>query len=213
MLGFRVESIAPVAHAVVPTLAFTLDVTAPSAVEAVLLHTQFRIEPLRRGYDAAAEDRLFDLFGAPADWGRTVHSLLWTHVDVTVPAFTGRTQVSLPVECSFDFNVAATKYFAALSAGEIPLTLLFSGTIFQRDADGRLQIARVSWEAEAACRLPVALWRELMDRYYPDAVWLSVRRNSFAKLEQYKRRQHLGTCDQALEMLLAAGTSQQTTVT
>jgi hypothetical protein len=164
-----------------------------------------RIEPLRRGYDAAAEEGLFDLFGVPADWGRTVRGLLWTHVDVTVPAFRGRTEVALPVECSFDFNVAATKYFAALSAGDVPLTLLFSGTLFQQDAEGRLQIARVSWEAEAACRLPVAVWRELRDRYYPGAVWMNVRREAFAKLEQYKRRHGLGTCDEALEMVLAEG--------
>jgi hypothetical protein len=56
--------------------------------------------------------------------------MLWTNTSVLVPAFAGATTIDLPVDCTFDFNVAATKYFAGMEEGEAPLLLLFSGTIF-----------------------------------------------------------------------------------
>ena len=55
---------------------------------------------------------------------------------------TGAADVDLPVPCSYDFNLAATKYFAALEGGDIPLCFLFSGTIFYEADDGALQVAR-----------------------------------------------------------------------
>ena len=42
--------------------------------------------------------------------------------------------VALP--CSYDFDVAANKYLYALDDGEIPLLMLFSGTVFTRGANG-----------------------------------------------------------------------------
>ena len=58
--------------------------------------------------------------------------MLWTHASAVVPSFTGSTAVELQVPCSFDFNVAATKYFHGLADGDIPLCLMFSGTVFLR---------------------------------------------------------------------------------
>ena len=98
-----------------------------------------------------------DLFGEPQRWGQTLRSMLWTHTSAQLPAFEGDRLISLPVQCSYDFNVAATKYFYALEGGEVPLVLLFSGTVFYRDPDtGALQIDQMPWSKEAACRLPVA---------------------------------------------------------
>ena len=37
--------------------------------------------------------------------------MLWTHASVVVPRFTGSVLADIPVPCTFDFNVAATKYF------------------------------------------------------------------------------------------------------
>ena len=54
-----------------------------------------------------------------------------------VPGFTGSIEVDLPVPFSYDLQIASTRYFSSLDDGEIPLLLLFSGTIFGQ-ADGRL---------------------------------------------------------------------------
>jgi len=114
-----------------PHLVFRLAVdqedAPPVEIDTVLLHVQIRIEPQLRKYDVPTRMRLFDLFGEPEQWSRTLHGMLWTHADVVVPRFTGRTTVTLHVPCTFDFNIAATRYFDGLTEGDVPLTLLFSG--------------------------------------------------------------------------------------
>src|SRR3954471_15730363 len=139
-LTFRVDGAEPVPFAASPLLAFKLHVgqapgTKPAAIQTVVLRCQIRIEPSRRGYGGEEQERLRDLFDTPDRWGRTLRGMLWTHTSLVVPPFTGATVVDLPVPCTYDFNVAATKYFDALQGGEVPLTLLFSGTIFH-EADG-----------------------------------------------------------------------------
>ena len=37
-----------------------------------------------------------------------------------------------------------------------------------RLADSPLQVAPISWEQEARYKLPVKMWREMMDTYYPN---------------------------------------------
>ena len=129
--------------------------------------------------------------------------MLWTHAQTVVPRFEGSTVVDLNVPCTFDFNVAATKYFDGLDAGDLPLNFLFSGTVFYQDASGLLQVMQISWDKEARYRLPVSVWREMMDHYYPNSAWLRIRRDVFEKLADYKRRQGLATWDQAIDHLLA----------
>ena len=85
----------------------------------------------------AEQDRLLDLFGESQRWGQTLRPMLWTHADATVPAFSDSIAVDLRVPCSFDFNLAATKYFYGLSDGDIPLIFLFSGSCFYAGASGR----------------------------------------------------------------------------
>jgi Family of unknown function (DUF6084) len=87
----------------------------------------------------------------------------WTHADTVVPAFDERIEVDLLVPCTFDFNVAATKFFHALEEGEVPLTFLFSGTVFYRADDSGLQATRISWTKEAQFRLSAEVWRKMMD--------------------------------------------------
>ena len=72
--------------------------------------------------------------------------------------------------------------------GEIPLDLLFSGTVFYTGAGGALQINRISWNAEAAHRLPVRVWRETMDHYFPDSAWLRLDRETFDRLVAFRAR-------------------------
>ena len=79
---------------------------------------------------------------------------------------------------------------------------MFSGTIFYT-ADEAVQISRISWEKECRYRLPVSVWREMMDLYYPIRPWLTLRRDIFDRLLDYKRRQSLSTFEQALDKLLA----------
>ncbi len=145
---------------------------------------------------------MLDLFGEPSRWGQTLRGLLWTHANLNIPRFTGSTLVDLPVPCTFDFNVGATKYFEALENGEVPLSLLFSGTIFHEGDDGALTATPIPWDKEADFRLPVRVWREMMDHYYPNTAWLCLRRDVFDRINQLKMRRGIPTWEQALEYLL-----------
>jgi hypothetical protein len=160
------------------------------------------LEVARRRYDVEEQDRLLDLFGEPEQWDRTLRSMLWTNTSIVVSAFTGETTVDLPVQCTFDFNVAATKYFAGLEEGEVPLLLLFNGTIFYMSQSGALQVTQIPWEKEAQYRLPVRVWREMMEMYYPNSAWLCLRRDVFDRLYRYKVSRGIPTFEQALERVV-----------
>ncbi|HEX4149451.1 MAG TPA: DUF6084 family protein [Pirellulales bacterium] len=213
-LQFAVEAAEPQLFSAAPLLVFKLRVTqppeeSPTAFHSVALRCQIRIEPARRRYNAAEQSDLFEVFGRPQQWGQTLRSMLWTHAQAVVGPFTGSTTVELPVPCSYDFNLAATKYFHALEGDEVPLCLLFSGTMFYAGADGALQVGQISWEREANFRLGVRVWREMMEHYYPNSAWLRVPRDVFDRLSQYKVRQQLPTWDAALERLLAQAEAAQ----
>jgi hypothetical protein len=210
-LNFEVESAEPQSFALAPHLLFKLRIAEavksgqqPTPIHAVALRCQVRIEPARRRYSAAEKERLRDLFGTPKRWGQTLLPLLWTHVSTVVPPFTGKNTVDLLVPCSFDFSLAATKYFTALDEGGIPLCFLFSGTIFYQNSEGFLQVGQIPWEKEAAFQLPASTWRELTDLYYPNCSWLCLRKDVFDALNDYRSRQNLPTWEQAVERLLAA---------
>jgi Family of unknown function (DUF6084) len=200
-LSFSVEGAARVEHAAVPTLRFALRVVSDAPVRSVLLDAQLRIAARRRAYDDAAHDRLFELFGPVADWGTTLRSLLWTRVTLVVPAFVDETTVDLDVPCSYDLEVVASRYLDALRDGDVPLELLFSGSVFYDDG-GRLQTVRLSWEKEAEYRLPVRVWKETMERYFNGTAWLRLRKESFDRLSAFKSRHALATWDDALDALL-----------
>ncbi|SDH27318.1 DUF6084 family protein [Paraburkholderia phenazinium] len=187
------------------TNATTTAATPPASepVASITLQCQIQIEATRRRYVEAEQEGLQDLFGTPQRWGETLRTMLWTHTTVVVPPFEGECVIDLPVPCSYDFNVAATKYFHALeSAGEIPLMLQFSGTVFYRDADDALQVAPIPWHKEAAFRLPVSLWRDMMERYYPNGAWLCLQREVFDRLSRYKTRHGLASWEQTVDGLL-----------
>jgi hypothetical protein len=205
-VSFQVDRAEPLPFAAAPLLVFKLRVTEAERmpVHAVALRCQIRIEPTQRGYDGQAQERLRDLFGEPARWGQTLRSMLWTHTSIMVPPFTGSTVVDLPVPCTYDFNVATAKYFDALDGGAVPLCLLFSGTIFYEAEDAGLQVSQIPWEKETTFGLPVRVWKDMMDLYYPNSAWLCLRKDVFDRLHQYKRGHGLPTWEQALERLLAA---------
>ena len=207
-LAFTVLGCEPLHHAAAPTLRFSLAVDAGGAsVRSVMLEVQIRLAATQRGYSEAEQAQLGDLFGAPHRWGDTLRGLLWTHGTVVVPPFEGATVVDLLVPCTYDFEVAAAKYLAGVRDGDIPLDLLFSGAVFHTE-DGRLQVGRIAWDRECDFMLPVALWREAMDRHFPGAGWIRIRRDTLDDLQRYKAVRALPTWDDALETLLkeAGGT-------
>lgn len=204
-LNFKVEEAIVVPFAVVPTIALKLRIAnaiAGEMIHTVALRCQIQIEVTRRRYAAEEQSKMRDLFGEPERWSQTLRSLLWTHVSAVVPSFEDNTLAELPIPCTFDFNVAATKYFEGLTGGDIPLHLMFSGTVFYAGPDDVLQVAPISWEQEAKFKLPVKVWRDMMDAYYPNTVWLNLRRDVFERLYQYKTQHGIPTWEQALERVL-----------
>ena len=203
-LAFRVEGVEALAHAAAPTLAFRLAVEAERQhdVRSLALNVQIRIEAAQRGYDAGERGRLFELFGASRDWARSLRSLRWTSVSLTVPPFSATTSVELAVPCTYDFDVAAAKYLHALAGDDVPLVLLFSGSVFYRGAGGRLQVVHLPADCEARCRMPLRVWREALERSFPGTAWLRLRRDVFDRLQAYKSERALLTWEAALEQLL-----------
>jgi Family of unknown function (DUF6084) len=206
-LHFQIEGAEAVHHAATPLIALKLRITnfpATETIHAVTLRCQVQIEPAKRRYVSNEREKLLDLFGTPERWARTVKPLLWMNTSVAVPRFTGEVLVDLELPCTFDFNVAATKYFHALDAGDIPVAVLFSGTLFYEGPDGALQISQVPWDRESSYRLPVSVWKEMMEMHHPNSAWLCLRRDAFEQLFNYKVRHGLPTWEQAIAKALAA---------
>ncbi|HEY2601140.1 MAG TPA: DUF6084 family protein [Thermoleophilaceae bacterium] len=202
---FAVLGASAVRHAAVPTLAFDLHVAEPSGrqVYTVALTVQVMIEPARRRYDDAAREKLVELFGPPERWAVTTRNMVWAHLDALVPGFTGSTTFRVPIVCSYDHEVAAAKYFHSLGDGEVPLAFNFNGTVYYRDDDGGLQMSLVPWSCSAEYRMPVSVWRDLIEHYYPQAGWLALHIDTLDALAREKARRGLPTLDACVSQLLA----------
>lgn len=206
-LSFAVLGADAVAYAAVPTLSFRLGVHTADArpVRSILLDVQIQIAARRRGYESEARDRLLEVFGPVDQWSSTLRTLPWVRTTLVVPPFTETTAVDVPVTCTYDLEVTAARYLAALAEGEVPLEFLFSGSVFFAAGDGRLQTARIGWDQEATFALPVATWRAAMDRHFPGAAWLRLGADSFGALAAFKARYAFASWDAAIEALLTAG--------
>lgn len=204
-LNFQVEHAEVVTNAASPLLALKLRLSNSDpneTIHTVALRCQIQIETTRRKYAPEDQARLRDLFDDPSRWSQTLKNLLWTHASIVVPSFQGTTVVDLPVPCTFDFNVAATKYFDGLSDGEVPICVQFSGTVFYAGPQGSLQVAPISWDKETRFRLPVKVWRDMMESYYPNSAWLCLHKDAFDRLHQYKVRHGIPTWEEAIETLI-----------
>jgi hypothetical protein len=202
-LAFEVLDVLPQEHAASPHLLFRLRVAESSGevVHAIALRCQLRIEPQRRPYDAQEQEGLEDLFGSSERYTTTLKPFLWTHATAMVQGFSGSREFDLPVACTYDFDVGATKYLHALRGGEVPLVLLFSGTVFTRGATG-FAVEQLSWSLEAPCRMPVSTWRRLMDLYFPGSGWIRLEREALDALAHYRTTHGLTTWEQTLAALL-----------
>lgn len=203
-LSFAVEGAAPMEFAAAPTLVFRLRVESGEAavVAAVALDVQLGIALRRRTYIPETRARLTELLGAPGGEGSAPRSLFWTQTTIMVPRFTGATTVDLPIGCSYDLEMALVRYLDSLDGGEVPLEFLFSGSVFYRDTGGALQVARIPWDREAEYRLPISIWRAVLEQHYPDSAWLRLRRDTLDRLNTYRARRLLPGWEAALEELL-----------
>jgi hypothetical protein len=191
-------------YAVVPTLTLTVRIaeTTGVPVHVIALRCQIRIEPAHRRYTETEAERLHDLFGDTSRWADTLKPLQWTNLALMVPGFTSVTDVDLPVPCTYDLEIASTRYFHALDEGSVSLLLLFSGTVFVKAPHG-FAVEQVPWSAESRYRLPVATWRDMMDRYFPGSGWIRCERGTLDALSRYKSSRALPTWDSTLRALLA----------
>ena len=209
-LSFEVIGAEVAAYSVLPLLIFKMRIINASEeeqIQNVNLKCQIMLSVTQRRYNAEEKAKLYELFGEPERWGKTLRTFLWTHVTTVVPRFSGSTIVDLPVPCTYDFEVVSTKYFNALEDGEIPLNFLFSGTIFYEGEAGNLQIGQISWSKEANYRLPVALWKEAIATSFPNSAWIRLPKDVFDQLYQYKITHGLITWEQVLVHLLRASAS------
>jgi hypothetical protein len=193
----------PDPYAAVPTLLLRLHIEAPAdqPVHAMVLKAQIRIEPQRRRYSPGEESRLVELFGEAPRWGETLRPFLWTHVTTTVAGFTGTTEIDLPVPCTYDFEVAAAKYLHSIGDGEVPIVVLFSGTVFSY-RDGGLIVQPVAWHVEADHRLPISVWRATMDAFFPNSGWIRLRTETIDALTRFKADRALVSWEDTVERLL-----------
>ncbi|WP_326756606.1 DUF6084 family protein [Streptomyces hirsutus] len=195
-------------YAAGPTLVFRLRITASpgTRIHALALRCQIRIEPARRGYGDAEAEALTDLFGERSRWGSSLHPVQFAQVPVMVQGFTGETETDLVVPCTYDMDIASSRYFHALEEGEVPLLMLFSGTAFT--GAGGFQVEPVPWDREATFRMPVKTWQEMVEQHFPGSGWIRLPRDAMDALLAHRSRQALPSWQATVEHLLhAAGES------
>ncbi|OJF11104.1 DUF6084 family protein [Couchioplanes caeruleus] len=202
---FTVLDVAAEPDAVAPQLTARLRIeeTTGQQIHAIVLQCQVRIEPQRRRYDPAEQDALRGLFGERERWADTVKPFQWMQCNTTVRGFTGRTETDLPLPCTYDLEVIGTRYLHALDAGDIPLTFLFSGTVFTRGGTV-FDVQQIPWACEARHALPVAVWRRMIASYFPNAGWLRLGSDMLAELAGYRSRHGLVSWDETIQRLLTA---------
>lgn len=203
-LEFSVLDIVPELYAAAPQLTARLRIQERSsaAIHAMALRCQVRILAQRRGYDADEETGLLELFGNRGRWPTTLKPFMWMQSGVLVQGFADSVDVDLPLPCTFDFEVSAAKYLNSLRDGTVPLEFLFSGTVFTRGAAG-FGVEQIPWDREARYALPVAVWRSLMDTFFPNQGWIRLDRDVLAALAKYKAVHGLTSWEAAIEGLLA----------
>ena len=205
-LNFRVTGVEPAARGLIPLLHFHVEVTnSPETelIQAVILQAQIQIQSAHRPYDDQEREKLVDLFGTPGRWGQTLRNRLWTHANTTVRPFVQATEAVLPIQCTYDLNVTATKYFYALNEGEVPASLPIQRNNFLRcDRMDDSRCNRFPGRKSASTPMPVRIWQELMEYHYPNSAWVALHRHVFERLYAYKRSQGLPTWEQTIERLL-----------
>jgi hypothetical protein len=203
-LAFSVLDIVADRYAASPQLLARMRVEESSGelIHTMAVRTQLMIEPQRRPYTEDESAGLLDQFGERPRWKDTLKPFLWTFASTMVSGFRGSTEFDLAIPCSYDFEVTASKYLHALSDGTVPIRMLFSGTVFARGTTG-FSVEAIAWDLEATYPLPVAVWTELIDHFYPNSGWLRLDRDNIAALVRYKGGHGLTSWDEVFGKLLA----------
>jgi hypothetical protein len=202
---FTVLDVVAEPYAVSPQLTarLRLEETTGQHVHAIALRCQVRIEPQRRPYEPAEQEGLLGLFGERGRWAQTLKPFQWMQCQATVQGFVGRTEVELALPCTYDLEVIGARYLHALNAGDVPLTLLFSGTVFTRGSTG-FGVEHIPWSCEARYAMPVAVWRDMIESYYPNTGWVRLGSETLTTLAGYRARHGLVSWDETVQKLLAA---------
>ncbi len=195
-LNFTVESAEPEPHAAAPLLIFKLRIAEaaaanePTTIPAIALRCQIRIEPTRRRYAADEQERLLDLFGERERWGQTLRSTLWTHASVVVPPFTGRHDRRPPgplfvrLQCGRDQVFPRTRRWRGPALPAVQRHDLLHGPM-----KAISRSARSPGKKRPTFRLPVSVWKDMMELYYPKCAWLCLGRDAFDRLYRFKSSQ------------------------
>lgn len=207
-LGFTVREVTLEPYSVTPQLSAHVVVTesTEAVVHAIALRCQVRIEPQRRPYTDGEAAGLLDLFGPRTRWAQTLRPYLWLQTATLVPGFSGSREVDLPLPCTYDFEVAGSKYLHALTDGVVPLAFLFSGTVITRGTTG-FAVEHVPWDCDAAFAMPVAVWQQVMDQHFPGTAWTRLGRDAFTALERYRSERGRLSADEAISELLAGASA------
>ncbi len=202
---FTVVDIFAEPYAAAPQLTARLRIQESSGqtIHAIALRCQVRIEPQRRRYEEADESGLRALFGDRDRWVDTLKPFLWMQCNAMVQGFSGITEVDLALPCTYDFEVAGSRYLHAVGDGTIPLTLLFSGTVFTKGATG-FGVQQVPWDCEAGYRLPVLVWQQMMASYFPNTGWIRLDHEVIRELGDFKARHGLTSWEETVQELLAS---------
>ncbi|RDH75161.1 hypothetical protein DVS77_27675 [Mycolicibacterium moriokaense] len=209
-ITFAVVDVAAEPYSVTPVLNARVGIAAvgDDPIHAIALRCQVRIEPTRRGYSDDEAAGLLDLFGPRERWATTVRNFQWLQTSAMVQGFTDTTQVNLPLECTYDFEVASAKYLHALRDGTVPLQFLFSGTVFSKGANG-FAVQQVPWDREDRFEMPVSVWRDLMTVHYPNTGWLRLDRDTIDALAAYRSARGLLSLDEAVTSLLDGSRTEE----
>lgn len=202
-LTFAVRDVFAEKYAAAPQLTARLHIeeTTGEPIHAIALRCQVRIEPQRRKYTADEESGLLDMFGTRDRWFDTLKPFMWMQCSAMVQGFTGVTEVDLAMPCTYDFDVTWSKYLHALRDETIPVIFLFSGTAFTRGANG-FGVDQIPWDRESRYEIPVAVWREMIEHYFPNSGWLRLSRDTIEELAHYKAVRGLTTWEATMQSLL-----------
>ncbi len=108
----------------------------------------------------------------------------------------------MAVPCPFDPRAAATKYFQALSGADVPIALLFSGTIFHADESGALRVTPVPLELEARARMSLAVYREAITEHGAGSASIDMASDTFERLSRYRVKHGARSWDETIASLL-----------
>ncbi|MGZ5370924.1 DUF6084 family protein [Aeromicrobium sp.] len=202
-LGLEITDVIAEPYAAAPQLTAKIHLTESTGavVHALALRCQVRIEPQRRAYTEREDQGLADLFGPRERWSTTLKPFLWMQTGAMLPGFTGSCDIDLPLPCTYDFEVSGSKYLHALRDGSVSLEFLFSGTVFTQGSSG-FAIDNVPWDRDVRYALPVRVWREMIDQYFPNSGWIRLDRDVLDALSHYRSARGLTSWEAAVTGLL-----------